>query len=171
MKILTMKLLSLKIVFISVFFSTSCLASQDTVYFWNNVSFETDQGKVYLRVDQKTGALSEMRVFIDDKEVSVDNKYFLGLSSIQLNTVKYSGGCSFRPVKCYKYLSFEYRVDVDFEVYPDWYEDPQVTFIFSEGQFVERRQRIKKSPKLWELISTDLKGVVHVGKEEIVRSY
>lgn len=166
-----MKLFSLKIVCLYVFLSTSCLASQDTVYSWNNVSFETDQGKVHLSVDEETGALSEMRVFIDDKEVSVDNKYFLGLSSIQLNTVKYSGGCSFGPVRCYKFLSFEYRVDVDFEVYPDWYEDPQVTFIFSEGGFVERRQRIKKSPKLWELITTDREGIVHVGKEEIVGSY
>jgi len=166
-----MKQSIIKYALFSFLLSSSCLASQDVVYFWNNLSFETDQGKVFLEVNRETGKLETMRLTIDRKEILVDKKHFKGISSIQLNTVKFTGGCSFNPVKCYKFISFNYLEDVDFDVYPDWYEDPKVTYTFSEGKYLDRMQRIQRSEKYWELITTSKDGTIQIGKEEVVGSY
>ncbi|TQV88263.1 hypothetical protein [Aliikangiella coralliicola] len=166
-----MKLSIAKLALLLFLFSSCCFASPDVIYLWNNVSFETDQGKVFLEVNRETGKLETMKLTINGKEILVGKKHFEGLSSIQLHTVKFTGGCSLNPVKCYHFISFNYLEDVDFDVYPDWYEDPKVTYTFSEGEYQDRRQRIQKSEKYWELITTNKDGTVKIGKEEVVGSY
>ena len=157
-------------------FSNALFASSDQPYMWNSVFVEAERGvSVRLVRDEKSLKIEQFKLTVDGKEIEVAERWFYDINQPEFRTLKITWGCGPRTLNekgkiadlpsCSSHVSFNFLVDVDFDVYPDWYEDPKVTYYISDGKITKRYVKRKDSKNHWILDWLDSKGKKWKGEQ------
>lgn len=157
-------------------FSSTLFASSDQPYMWNSVFVEAERGiSVRITRNEESLRIEKFRLIVDGKKIEVAEKWFSDINQPELRTLKITWGCGPLTLNekgkivdvssCSNHVSFNFRVDVDFDVYPDWYEDPKVTYYITDGQVSKRYVKRKDSKNHWTYDWLDSSGKMWQGEQ------
>ena len=157
-------------------FSNALFASSDQPYMWNSVFVEAERGvSVRLVRDEESLKIKHFKLTIEGKEIEVSEKWFDDINQPEFRTLKVTWGCGplalNEKVKivdapsCSSHVSFNFQADVDFDIYPDWFEDPKVTYYITDGKITKRYVKRKGSKNHWTLDWLDSSGKKWQGEQ------
>ena len=157
-------------------FSSALFASSDQPYMWNSVFVEAENGiSIRLARDEESLKIEQFKLTVDSKEIEVAERWFDDINQPEFRTLKVTWGCDpltlnekgsiSAALLCSSYVSFNFLVDVDFDVYPDWYEDPKVTYYITDGKITKRQVKRKDSKDHWTIDWLDSSGKKWQGEQ------
>ena len=153
-----MNVKTFKIILLVMLIPITSKSSIDTPSFWGEIKIKMLDGSIYLKLN-KQNKLKTMKLIISGKKFKVKKELLNDIPTPVLSTIKITGGCTFEPLICYKYVSFNYVEELNMDDFPDWYEEPKVIYTFKEGKFYERFQEIKIKKHTWKLIKVNSEGI------------
>ena len=143
-----------------ILFANLSFASPDNPYSWNSIFIEAERGvSVKIVRNQESLRIEEFKLTIEGTNIEVAEKWFQDINQPQLRTLEITWGCG--PLilnsenkvtelpSCSTFVSFDFYMIEDFEVFPVWYEDPKVTYVITEGTIEKRYIRRKISRTEW----------------------
>lgn len=156
------------VVFICMY-SNVILASVDHPLMWNSVIVEAEKdASVKLIRNKDSLKIEKFKVSFDGKDILVNKRWFNDITQPLLRTLKVTWGCGPVTVNeehkiegvpmCENHISFRFLEDVSFDVYPDWYEDPEVTYYIVDGAITKRYLKYKDSKNHWNIEWLDYTG-------------
>lgn len=154
---------------ITILFASFSFASTDKPYSWNSIAVEAEGGvSVKIVRNEESLGIEEFKVAIEETDIEIAEKWFKDINQPQLHSLEITWGCEplllnrenriAESPSCSSFVSFDFFMVKDFEVYPDWYEDPKVTYFITEGRIEKRYIKRTDSQNHWTLDWLDSSG-------------
>lgn len=144
---------------IVIILSLSVNASSDLLQYWKSVSIETAGGEsVEIKTKPDSWEIESFRAYIYGKQSELDSLWFSNMPIVDLNTIRLFTSCGFHYLvdeddwsgSCSTSVRMKLLDESTEEPLPEWYERPEVTYVFHSGVLAYREIKRKVSNDEWD---------------------